>query len=711
MISFLTDEMGMQYIKQFFGSIEWFVISLLIVVTPFVYDDKLLDFALNSRYLVLSIFLFILSILFARKFVLKKEKIDFQRIEKIVFGLVLVYFINHIVSSIGVVNKNEAIFKTLKEGALMLFFFFVCINLKVNSQGKIALIKSIIITSLFYQIIAIVQLFQADFAVFFDAKDNYAYYLTQALFDVKSTLSNKNPFSSYMYLSLPFLLYGVVALKKYWKAISIVTLLFTIMFLLLMVSKTVWATLALFTLIMFILLLVYLFYIRPKQTGINLKLLQKIIIVATPIVFVVGGILFLAQTENKIGKAVVEKVMQVINPEEYLVLNNSDRPSSMETRILAWGNTLDMIREKPILGVGPGQWRIMLPKYGVDRFEKDIREGTKHFQRTHNDFLWMLSEIGIFGFLAFISIYIITLVLAVRKFYRTDDNNQRLLSGLIFSALLGYMVILFISFTRERVPHNMLSLAMFSIVLFDYLKPNKEKSDGLNLTRNGMLGFGVFFIVFTIFNVVVSKQMWAGEREARKIQHYRIASKNWRGVIRSGERVEDSYYTMDPYSSPLAFYKGSAYTQLKDIKKANESFVAAYELHPYHIGVLNNLATSYDMLGKPDEALKIYLKALRISPRYFEGLMNTAIIYYNKKDLQKSLDYISRIEYSTKHPERYKVSLMAICRQFAAKNYKNYNRPKLEEWIKDENKIIASFVRFKRSEKTFSQILLKELNE
>lgn len=700
----------MQHIKKYFGSVEWLLIALFFVVMPFVSDNKLMDENLYSRFFALSIFLLLLSGMLVFRLIKKQINFELIFIEKIVFGLVLFYFFNHIISSIGAINIKEAVFQTLKEGALMLYFFYIYIFMKNSPNGRLVLVKSIIVSTLLFLGIAVKQLLQADLSIFFNANSDYAYYLTQALWDVKSSLANKNPFSAYMYLSLPFIIYGIIELRKYWRVLSIITLILDFAFLALMVSKTVWATLVFFFAVLFILFVIYLFFILPKTSGKVLAIWQKVLVLVAPIIIVVGGVVFLTKSDSKIGNVVVDKVMQVVNPEEYLVLNTKDRPSSLETRILAWGNTFKMIKENPILGVGPGQWRICLPKYGVDRFEESIRNGTKHFQRTHNDFLWILAEIGIFGFLAFISIYLLILYLSLKKFFVAKNNEQRVLSGLIFASLLGYIVILFISFSRERLPHNMLYLAMFAMVLFDNMV-NNTKDKPKEVKGVFVKALIVFFILFSGFNLFVTKQIVAGEKEGRKVYINRLGNRNQRGIVRSVERIENTFYTMDSFSSVMSFYKGGAYTKLNEIEKANEAFVEAYRLHPYHVGNLNNLGTSYDLLGQHDKALEIYIEALDISPRYFEALLNAAIIFYNKNNFDEALKYINKIEYSKSHPERYKKSLIAICQRYAAQNQTQFNRELLVDWLHDENKIVKSFVEFHRGRKEFNQILEKELKK
>ena len=69
----------------------------------------------------------------------------------------------------------------------------------------------------------------------------------------------------------------------------------------------------------------------------------------------------------------------------------------------AWGErssmytaSFKMIKEKPIFGVGLGNWKTLYPYYSTNNHVTDKYQ-FKTTIRPHNDFLWVLCETGIFG--------------------------------------------------------------------------------------------------------------------------------------------------------------------------------------------------------------------------------------------------------------------------------------------------------------------------
>ena len=84
--------------------------------------------------------------------------------------------------------------------------------------------------------------------------------------------------------------------------------------------------------------------------------------------------------------------------------------SSIEERLKLWTKTLNMISENPLLGVGIGNWKIIIPSYGTTGLRSE--QGEVHFQRPHNDFLWILAETGIISLLFYTGFFVIIAIYA-----------------------------------------------------------------------------------------------------------------------------------------------------------------------------------------------------------------------------------------------------------------------------------------------------------
>ena len=108
-------------------------------------------------------------------------------------------------------------------------------------------------------------------------------------------------------------------------------------------------------------------------------------------------------------------------------LNYSNRIEQIITRgsssrFQYYNDAINSFIEKPFLGVGIGNWKLNSIEFGKRHIEGYIVP-----YHAHNDFLQILAEIGIFGFLCYIAIFINTI-------FKTASNIFK--SQILFSCLL-----------------------------------------------------------------------------------------------------------------------------------------------------------------------------------------------------------------------------------------------------------------------------------
>jgi O-antigen ligase len=95
-------------------------------------------------------------------------------------------------------------------------------------------------------------------------------------------------------------------------------------------------------------------------------------------------------------------------------------------RLPAFAIALEMFRERPLVGVGPGVFgaRFMSYKRELDvRHPEWIRVGTQNFGEVHNDHLQLLAESGLPGYLLFLTALVL---LGRMSFARSPATTERL---------------------------------------------------------------------------------------------------------------------------------------------------------------------------------------------------------------------------------------------------------------------------------------------
>ena len=303
---------------------------------------------------------------------------------------------------------------------------------------------------------------------------------------------------------------------------------------------------------------------------------------------------------------------------------NSD---TVQSRLHYWNASWEMFLDKPISGVGGGQWKIEYPAQGLKGTNESVMNGVTNILRPHNDLLWMLSETGIFGGVLFVSI----LVLGFWQNFKKDGN--------IYMALVvvGFAVYGFGEFPLERAS----MLWPLAIALgFASTTLKTRLSSPTNAILTGTL---------IAFALIVSASRMMSEREAKEsLKGY--MTRNARIMQTNAESALSPFFEMDIYNNPMAYFEGLGIlsgsgnrpTQ-RDVNRAQEAFERALDIHPNHMLTLNQLASIHRMKGELNEAAALYDRVLEMSPRNTTAALKQIEVQRTLGNLYASIDALKMI--------------------------------------------------------------------
>ena len=144
---------------------------------------------------------------------------------------------------------------------------------------------------------------------------------------------------------------------------------------------------------------------------------------------------------------------------------------SVEKRLDASKYGLEMIKDYPLIGVGPGAWPVAFPRYrGQDL--------ATFFYDAHNDFVQFAAESGLIGFVLLGVIVLWSYLVAIRAHYKRRDPVMR---GLSFASIMGILSIMIHSSVdfNLQIPANtmyfMVLLALGWIALYLDRRPAKAE--------------------------------------------------------------------------------------------------------------------------------------------------------------------------------------------------------------------------------------------
>ncbi|MBN1338802.1 MAG: O-antigen ligase family protein [Bacteroidales bacterium] len=586
-------------------------IFLSVLVIPFVYSTAVPDPSLSPRVAAISLFnLAFIAFLWAQ-LVKNRDWMDLNILKKraVVFYAAYVFFAG--ISVFYSINSSEAVFEWMKTLTFFLFFCLAVIHFSGEKENVTRLIRLIVIFTLlisargFFEIAAVTRQYQFDH---------------QASYFIRAFSSNRNLFSEMLFLTLPFSVSGVFMLKKGWRILSVAGALSALILIVFLLTRSVW--LALFISMLTaggsIIIFRRLFF-HPGLSQIMLRGSLLLLIV------LVSGIYLFSRISNA----------EIIKKQLFWV-KNYKYGSSLERTVL-WEKSIRMVSDHPFTGVGQGNWRIAIPAYGLEGMRSE--SGEVLFQRPHNDFIWVLSENGIFGLIFYVLLFAVALYYGFRIIKQTPDKGDKFLALALTAGLTGYLTIAMLSFPKERVEHQVFVAFILALLVV--------KSSGLNPPgQNAGSRLKIPAALSLVWLLAASAAFISVSRLVSEVHINRgcrfRANKDYTGVISEMNKAATTFTTMDAFSTPLAWYRGEALFLLGHQEEALISFRDAFKANPNHLHVLNNLGTALELSGERTLAKRYYSKGLEISPRFSESLLNMCALLYNEKKYDSALIMLKR---------------------------------------------------------------------
>ena len=613
------------------------IIQIFIACIPLIVSFNTYDPSLSIRFLILSI---ITSVMVLHYMLAKKQL--YKEIIQHPFMIFYTCIITcYLISTAYYGFQSESIAITIK---LILFYLFgILITHHIKEYGYKHLLNSFLFFSIALSIIYLFQIITNYDNIMNISKEwdrNYE-------FDkISATMGHKNLLSSIQFLILPFLVYIFLTREKIHKILSVLAVLLILLILFQTQTRAV-------------LFSIFIFFISYLLININIINKKRILIILISLssLLAVG---FITMKVTKRYDAFVGEINRTL-----------DFKSS--SRYKLYDNSLQLIKDHPIIGVGPGNWKIDIWQYGLYAGTW----GTSFAQRPHNDFLWVFAEGGLFAGISYILLFIILL----RDSYilhRDRNDKKDPLYGILFSAIIAYAFISLVDFPLERIAHNIVFFIIAAIII----------SARVNINNKLPKWSLVILLIVSFFIVHIGIIRYNGEVHARNAIDLKSKGK-WAHVIKAIDKgYHPLYYEMENTSTPLLWYRGVAYFSQKKYNLAFKDFQASYELNPYHVHVLNNLATSYEIKGKSKSAKKYYREVFKVNPTFKESRINLSAILFNEKKYEEAMDVILQSNVKPywqreKNNDKYDHYLKTIVRAWISKVYNQSNeleKKYLKQW-------------------------------
>ncbi len=275
--------------------------------------------------------------------------------------------------------------------------------------------------------------------------------------------------------------------------------------------------------------------------------------------------------------------------------------AAVRSRLVMWDGALEMVGDSPLFGKGIGLFRVYFPEYrGNDYWLKGVDQNVGH---AHNEFLEVMSEMGILGLGAFLGILALFFVQVKRFMETSQDRKATLLVVSLSAGMIGTLT------------HSLVSVGMrfTSTGTFFYLSMGlamalmavKFDWNSIKLPQVGRLAVGL--CAAAVLSVSMYKDVRASLSEIFLLNgKFEMAD----GRLLESQKELKRAAELNEHNLKALYKLGAVHIGLRDFDSALDVYERLGKLAPNYAEIHNNLGLSHKELGEIDRAIEEYKKAV-----------------------------------------------------------------------------------------------------
>ena len=348
----------------------------------------------------------------------------------------------------------------------------------------------------------------------------------------------------------------------------------------------------------------------------------------------VGGLVAL---DAELRESVGQRLLSLVGREA----ETSAAASSKNERLIIWGQSVEMIGDHPLLGVGAGNWRVVIPTYGAEGLVN--AKGDRVRIRPHNVYLQVADETGIPGLLLYLGIWAAAGLIAWRVIRRAPSPEDRLTSTVLLGVIVAYAVDSVFSFPNEHIEHG-LYLALTWGVLLSLNERSRPDESRPTVALHRL--WWILPLVVVLMNGHLAFARYGFEVYMNRANFFRkrAAPGDWAKVLEEAGRGRTPLVSLSPVGDPIELYTSQAYLGLGMLDEAEVAAERGMRYHPHSARMLNNLAAVYVQQQRLEEAIEAYEQAIEYTPEWPTALKNLAVTQFNLGRYADCLETLERVE-------------------------------------------------------------------
>ena len=299
------------------------------------------------------------------------------------------------------------------------------------------------------------------------------------------------------------------------------------------------------------------------------------------------------------------------------------KDESLNVRMVMWKATAEMIRHRPLAGVGAGAWESDIPLYQAEGSQLE----TDYY--AHNEFLQLLAEYGLAGWVFLLALFAYLLHAAWRTWADKGKSTEATADGpwraVFLCSILALLVVSNVGFPwRMAATGALFALCLAGLAASDARLGIAGRWAAVRLAWQPSFSMAMVVALGGSLALAIYISNQAAESERKIIQATRIAlsitaTGNPRSpgydkmkvqmlrLLREGIAINPHYRKITPIAADEMAKWG-------DWRNATWVWESVLTSRPHVVAVLTNAARGHISMGQHDKALELLLRAKKIQP-------------------------------------------------------------------------------------------------
>jgi O-antigen ligase len=260
------------------------------------------------------------------------------------------------------------------------------------------------------------------------------------------------------------------------------------------------------------------------------------------------------------------------------------RSTALRTRVGLWRRSLAMVREHPLVGVGPGNWPVVFPRYAEPGARRDsVLSATLAPRQAHNDLIERAAETGLLGLLA-LGVLAAGVVIAARRRLQSHQPDMRASVAGAAGALVALVSVAMVGFPLEMPGTLALSgLALGLIAPESPPRTANQGDEGLSAsTRTRVLSWATVALGVSLFAWAATRAE-SSVRASAWLERAERALRREPGVVGAAEALGELNFALEAEPRNYRARFRAAQMLLRERRFDESAQVArrALDLEPY----------------------------------------------------------------------------------------------------------------------------------